>query len=1038
MRASKGIWLATHGRSAAGRPAFYYYCVLIFLAATPAFLGPAAAADLATVPDASFSPPASAGGDSCFPIISPDGRFVLFGSTANNLAVTSNNGPYRLQRPIHRNVFLHDRSLGTNLMASADLTDTTGGSDDSNPAAVSTNGQFALFESGATNLTTGQTSATSGKTGVFIRDFSTHSTRLVSVNTNGESANDASTDSVMTPNGRYVAFSSLASDLVPNDTNGISDVFVRDLQNGTTVCASAGAQATVLPAAYQGVSSSDLPEITPDGRWVAFLSTATNLVAGGTNPGELYVRDLASNMTICASTNADQYCSSLVCFSHRLSTDGKYVAFEAFSAAAATNPGIIFRHNLQSGADDLVSSNAARPADFYKYIQLLDMTPDGRFIAYVANSNFSAGQSVVVWDGQTAATNLVTIGTNGAAPQAKSTCDSPLIDPTGRFVSFRGTAANLVTNVTYLGYPHLFVRDLQAGTTTLVDIGTNTAIWADNFVGSQSMDSSGNYIAFDSTRSDLTTNDSNGSADVFVYDLTARATELVSTPHPALTTATAAHISVSHCASLSTDGHYLAFATTGNGMVPGYTSAWRGVFVRDLAAQTNLLVSVPTNGVAAANGQATEPMISGNGRYVVFSSYASNLVKNDTNHTSDVFIRDLQNGTTSLVSLNAAANGSANGQSFSPTVSSDGRFVLFYYNNYDNGTYNLILRDRSANTSYMLLTNNVIGATMTPDGHYVAFLGQLTASSSARLYLWDALAAKRVFTNTTLNPALVAISTNGQRLAYATASALYLVDWLSNKSQTIGKSGVFGPHTNLKFSGDGTFLVYSTTATNTPESTNGLPNVFLYNSATGTNLLVSRRYASAGAANGASGYCDLSADGRYVVYESTASDLVPADNNHFKDVFLYDQQTGTTTLLSASILGAGAANYESLAPKFIGDGQTIVFQSFASDLTPNDFGGGSDLFLLQLSTTNAQSNPVPFAVGQIIYAPGSGQSGLSPTLTWTAAAGTSYQVLYKDELTDPAWQPLNGSVTVLGSQGHAVDFAPNSDHRFYKILANSN
>jgi hypothetical protein len=143
-------------------------------------------------------------------------------------------------------------------------------------------------------------------------------------------------------------------------------------------------------------------------------------------------------------------------------------------------------------------------------------------------------------------------------------------------------------------------------------------------------------------------------------------------------------------------------------------------------------------------------------------------------------------------------------------------------------------------------------------------------------------------------------------------------------------------------------------------------------------------------------------------------------------------------LLSASYLGDYAGDYESLAPAFTGAGQTVVFQSFASDLTTNDFNVGG-AFVLQLASTNAVSgstNATPFYVGQIIYVPGSAQSDGGPTLTWTATAGNSYQVLYKDNLTDPVWQPLNGSVTIVGSAGQAVDFVPPPDHRFYLITVN--
>src|SRR4051812_1548411 len=152
-----------------------------------------------------------------------------------------------------------------------------------------------LFESEATDLVPGDTN---GLRDIFMRNVLNGTTSLVSVGTNGSSANGSSRDAVMTPDGRYVAFVSAASNLVENDTNGIPDIFVRDLQTGTTVIASTGATRLGTSA-----RSSEAPEITPDGRFVAFYSTATNLVPGATN-GEVYVRDLITGTTIWASTNA--------------------------------------------------------------------------------------------------------------------------------------------------------------------------------------------------------------------------------------------------------------------------------------------------------------------------------------------------------------------------------------------------------------------------------------------------------------------------------------------------------------------------------------------------------------------------------------------------------------------------------------------------------------------------------------------------------------------------------------------------------------
>ncbi len=767
------LWNCSEPDDRVGKRTFWFFCATSLLLVT--FLSSdcfGANLDLATTPSSGFSPPASGAGDSVLPVISADGRYVLFGSTANNLALGPDGAPFGIVRPLTRNVFLRDRAMGTTELISVDATGMTGANAACMPTAISTNGQFASFESCATNLVTG---ASSGVANIFVRDRLGQITVLASVATNFGGANGTCADSAMTPNGRYVAFSSRASNLVTGDTNGIADVFVHDLHSGTTVLASVGAQSAAVSSTYGSVSSSDLPEITPDGRFVAFQSTATNLVPGVTNLGEIYVRDLQNQLTYWVSTNAHTFFSNSISFSHRISADGQFVVFESYSPTS-TNPGIIFRHNLQSGADDLVSSNAARPTDFYKYIQLLDITPDGKSIAFVAATN--SGSCVLLWNSQTAITTLVSVGTNGAAPPSGATCDSPLIDKTGQLVSFRSTAANLTTNLVVAGSQHLYRRDLQAGATRLLDVATNSNGSVGSFQSPPSMDASGRFVAFDSTGSDLVANDSNGDSDVFASDAVNGANEMISVCYPQLVSRTIAPGFVSAHYNITADGRFMVFAASGSGFVPGYTNQYRGVYLRDLIYRTNLLVSVSTNGTGDANGWSTEPMISGNGRYVAFTSYASNLFPNDTNKAPKVFVRDMQTGRTALISTNIVPQGSyGNYGADTPMISYDGRYVLFF--GYWSG--NIIVRDQVVGTNYLVSQMGVPDNTsMTPDGRYVAFGGIVNAYSSY-VYVWDSQTAQIIYTYTNTLPGWlynhVTISTNGQWLAFVAPPAPICI-WL--------------------------------------------------------------------------------------------------------------------------------------------------------------------------------------------------------------------------------------------------------------------
>ncbi|MGH7968446.1 MAG: TolB family protein, partial [Limisphaerales bacterium] len=225
----------------------------------------AAPFQLVSLREPALAAPAGGSGESWGPLVTPDGRYILFASTANNLVANSNPMPVIALPKL--NVFLRDWTNGTTALVSVNLSGTGGGNGDSISTSVSTDGRYALFESSASDLVAGDTN---GVTDIFLRDIWSNTTVLVSVSTNGGAANGVCRGSTMTPDGRYVAFTSAANNLVADDTNGIPDVFVRDLQSGVTVLASVGAVATnpYFPA------GSEAPDITPDGRYVAFYTTA--------------------------------------------------------------------------------------------------------------------------------------------------------------------------------------------------------------------------------------------------------------------------------------------------------------------------------------------------------------------------------------------------------------------------------------------------------------------------------------------------------------------------------------------------------------------------------------------------------------------------------------------------------------------------------------------------------------------------------------------------------------------------------------------
>src|SRR5450432_1304155 len=179
--------------------------VFFIFALCVALSSPAAPLQLVSAVDSASTPPAGAGGDSWRPIITPDGRFVLFASRANNLVLSGTSSPFLNQVPPKMNVFLRDRTNGTTVLVSINFNGTGPGTGDSIPTALSTNGQFALFESAASDIMLGDTN---NATDIFLRDLVNGTNQLISVGTDGGFGNGASWESAMTPDGRYVAFAS--------------------------------------------------------------------------------------------------------------------------------------------------------------------------------------------------------------------------------------------------------------------------------------------------------------------------------------------------------------------------------------------------------------------------------------------------------------------------------------------------------------------------------------------------------------------------------------------------------------------------------------------------------------------------------------------------------------------------------------------------------------------------------------------------------------------------------------------------------------
>jgi Tol biopolymer transport system component len=302
------------------------------------------------------------------------------------------------------------------------------------------------------------------------------------------------------------------------------------------------------------------------------------------------------------------------------------------------------------------------------------ISADGRFVAFQSDApNLVDGDTnnttdVFVRDTTTGTTTRVNV--SGTGEQANQISTRPIISADGTHVLFLSSASNLVPGSGPV-VNDLFIRDVVAGTTAQVNVshdGSQLTMFGVAFAYGLSAD--GRYVVFGSPASNVVPGDTNNATDIFVRDVVAGTTARAN-----LTDADAEIHGGSYDAGISGNGRFVVFSSDSPDLLGGSGLPHR-VFVRDLRAGTTEPVSVGVGGVAP-NGDSAEPAISADGRFVTFTSSATNLVSgSDTNDAQDVFVRDRVAGTTGLVST-AADDTAANADSVQPQISADGRSVAF-------------------------------------------------------------------------------------------------------------------------------------------------------------------------------------------------------------------------------------------------------------------------------------------------------------------------------------------------------------------------
>lgn len=397
-----------------------------------------------------------------------------------------------------------------------------------------------------------------------------------------------------------------------------------------------------------------------------------------------------------------------------------------------------------------------------------------------------------------------------------------------------------------------------------------------------------------------------------------------------------------HATALTPDGRFAAFVGADNGLVPGDTNGHMDVFVRDRVTATVELVSVATGG-AQGDDDSFFPGISSDGRFVVFQSYATNLVAGDTNGYGDIFVHDRQTGVTERVSL---GNGGvqANFPSDSPSISGDGSYVEFWSGASNlvggdtNGVGDIFVRDRILNR-----TSRVSIAQSGAQANSGSWNGRISESGRFVAFVSDA-------TNLVFDNNGVADVFRHDRTTFTTIRA----------QAPIGTPEWNGACAWPSLSSNGSWVAFESDATNiVAGDTNGATDVFAYQFATGAVRRVSED-SNGVQANGPSELPMISPDGTNVAYESAATNLVAGDTNGYDDIFLTQIAFGITYRVSLSTKGA-QGDFHSFYPAVGLGGDYVLYASQADNLIPDDTNSASDVFLFDRTV----ATPTTYCTGKV-------------------------------------------------------------------------
>ncbi|MGN6544187.1 MAG: SdrD B-like domain-containing protein, partial [Aureliella sp.] len=1010
---------------------------------------------------------ALANGDSDSPSISSDGRFVAFRSAAWNL-VPGDTANVRGVSTGYSDIFVFDRVLRTTRLVSVSSTGGFANYGSGPVTDISADGRYIVFESTAYNLVDGDT----GWVDIFVRDMQDNVTRRVSVGPGGIQSNGSSYQPVISNDGTVVAFESSATNLGVVDTNSVTDVYVYNLATGSMKRVSQASSGT------EANNYSEAPAISGNGRYVGFYSTASNLVTGDTNGStDIFVADLQNGTVEAASVSASGVLMGQVGTELSLSGDGRTVVFRSASTAATlSNVSEIFVRDLDAGSTRVVSKSMAGMApDGYAYRSAL--SDDAKTVAFASDArNLVPGDSnnardvfaVDVSSPWMANAQYVVVG----ASQAVDNIDFGNVLQQGHLsgTAWQDTSRDGVRdpNEPVLANRTIYIDSNANGSFDTGEPSTVTdALGNYHFVGL----TAGTYVVREILPSKWSqTEPTSGSyaiASGVERNVVVDFEDLQNTSSSYITIGDYVHDGFVFSNSNAADSQWRVYGSQSTPQPPSaeLVSDFRysvqylqrqdlGLFsvdsfdmrLRDLAGpRTVTLAGELPNGQwisqdISITGTATTYHLSGFDNLRSFRWFSTSsgvyVVDNFALRTTDWDYSSLDFGSMSnpgkisgTIYYDENKNGSRDGSDYplgrqsvyldldndaqldpnEPRATSDSTGA-YQFDVVNAGNY--VLRQLVPVNWHQTQPADAYTIAMAPEEIQSGFdFGRWEDPTKIRGTKWNdlnanglrdagepGLAGWTMYLDLNQNgvldsgepstvtaaddPATSSVDESGTygfgaitagnysvrevpRAGWRQTSPVAMTSQIERSSPTGFKYTGFThtPTVAQAVSGDGRYLAFSTALALLPADTNSRTDIYWLDRQTDALELISVTDAQV-PGNDTSFEPAISDDGRYVAFRSWASNLVANDTNQNDDIFVRDRATGTTQLVT--IAGSNQANSYSYGETLTADGRTVLFWSAATNLVPNDINQQTDTFLKNLDTgamTRVNTNTAPPDIG---------------------------------------------------------------------------